>query len=67
MRRIVVEVQGLRKRFGAKQAIDRIDLSVREGEVLGILGPTGSGQDHDAPMHRGPAQARRRARSGSTA
>ena len=44
MRRTVVEIQGLRKRFGVKQALDRIDLSVREGEVLGILGPTGAGK-----------------------
>ena len=44
MTRTVVEIQGLRKRFGAKQAIDKIDLSVREGEVLGVLGPTGAGK-----------------------
>ena len=44
MKRTVVEIQGLRKRFGGKQALDSIDLSVREGEVLGILGPTGAGK-----------------------
>jgi multiple sugar transport system ATP-binding protein len=44
MKRTVVEIQGLRKRFGGKQALDRIDLSVGEGEVLGILGPTGAGK-----------------------
>ena len=44
MKRTVVEIQGLRKRFGGKQALDRIDLSVREGEVLGVLGPTGAGK-----------------------
>jgi multiple sugar transport system ATP-binding protein len=40
----VVEVHSLRKRFGAKQALDGIDLSVREGEVLGVLGPSGAGK-----------------------
>jgi len=40
----VLDVQGLRKRFGAKFALDRIDISVVEGEVLGILGPTGAGK-----------------------
>ena len=40
----VLEVKGLRKRFGAKAAIEEIDLSVGEGEVLGILGPTGAGK-----------------------
>jgi multiple sugar transport system ATP-binding protein len=44
MKRTVVEIRGLRKRFGGKQALDRIDLSVHEGEVLGILGPTGAGK-----------------------
>jgi multiple sugar transport system ATP-binding protein len=44
MKRTVVEIQGLRKRFGGKQALRSIDLSVREGEVLGILGPTGAGK-----------------------
>lgn len=44
MTRTVVEVQDLRKRFGAKQAIERINFSVREGEVLGVLGPSGAGK-----------------------
>ena len=44
MTRTVVEIEGLRKRFGGKQAIDKIDLSVREGEVVGVLGPTGAGK-----------------------
>jgi multiple sugar transport system ATP-binding protein len=44
MKPTVVEIQGLRKRFGGKQALKGIDLSVREGEVLGILGPTGAGK-----------------------
>jgi len=34
----------LQKRFGGKSAIDQINLSVAEGEVLGILGPTGAGK-----------------------
>ena len=40
----ILEVRGLRKRFGTKLAIDQIDISVVEGEVLGILGPTGAGK-----------------------
>jgi len=44
MAETVLDVQGLRKRFGAKFALDHIDLSVVEGEVLGILGPTGAGK-----------------------
>ena len=40
----VLEVRGLTKRFGAKIAVDGIDLKVEEGEVLGLLGPTGAGK-----------------------
>lgn len=40
----VLETRGLRKRFGAKVALDGIDLAVEEGEVLGLLGPTGAGK-----------------------
>jgi ABC-2 type transport system ATP-binding protein len=40
----VVEVRGLRRRFGAFCAVDGVDLEVRRGEVLGLLGPNGSGK-----------------------
>ena len=40
----VLDVQGLRKRFGTKIAIDQINMSVGDGEVLGMLGPTGAGK-----------------------
>jgi len=39
-----IEVRGLRKTYGATVAVDEIDLDVAEGEVLGILGPNGSGK-----------------------
>jgi oleandomycin transport system ATP-binding protein len=40
----VVEAEGLRKRFGATQALDGVDLAVRKGTVLGLLGPNGAGK-----------------------
>ncbi|MDQ8044089.1 MAG: ABC transporter ATP-binding protein [Solirubrobacteraceae bacterium] len=40
----VIEVQGLRKRFGDFEAVRGIDLSVERGEVLAILGPNGAGK-----------------------
>ena len=44
MSETVLDVQGLRKRFGTKIAIDQINMSVVDGEVLGMLGPTGAGK-----------------------
>ncbi|GGY60117.1 ATP-binding cassette domain-containing protein [Streptomyces omiyaensis] len=39
-----IVVEGLRKRYGAKQALDGLDLTVRAGTVQGILGPNGAGK-----------------------
>jgi ABC-2 type transport system ATP-binding protein len=39
-----VVIQGLRKSFGALVAVDRLDLSIPQGEVFGLLGPNGSGK-----------------------
>jgi ABC-type polar amino acid transport system ATPase subunit len=40
----VVQLDGVRKSFGDNLVLDRIDLSVRRGEVLVIIGPSGSGK-----------------------
>jgi len=40
----VLEVHGLTKDFGGLHALQGIDLTVREGEVLGLIGPNGSGK-----------------------
>lgn len=41
---LVVDAQGLVKRFGKVIALDGLDLVVRRGEVLGFLGPNGAGK-----------------------
>jgi NitT/TauT family transport system ATP-binding protein len=39
-----VEIRGLAHGFDALQVIERLDLGVRPGEVLGIVGPSGCGK-----------------------
>ncbi len=41
---LVVDVQGVTKRFGARTVVDAVDLQVRQGEIYGFLGPNGSGK-----------------------
>ncbi|HLF26391.1 MAG TPA: ABC transporter ATP-binding protein [Anaerolineae bacterium] len=40
----VIEVRDLTKRFGDFTAVDRVSLVVQAGEVVGYLGPNGSGK-----------------------
>jgi len=37
-------VRGLARRYGEILAVDRLDLEVRPGEILGFLGPNGAGK-----------------------
>jgi ABC-2 type transport system ATP-binding protein len=39
-----LEITGLRKRYGAVQALAGVDVRVAEGELVGLLGPNGSGK-----------------------
>jgi ABC-2 type transport system ATP-binding protein len=39
-----IRTVGLSKRYGATLALDRLDLTVRRGEVYGYLGPNGAGK-----------------------
>jgi branched-chain amino acid transport system permease protein len=41
---VLLSVRGLSKSFRGVQALDRVDIDVRDGEILGILGPNGSGK-----------------------
>lgn len=40
----VIQTRGLTKRFGARTAIDAVDLHVPSGCAFGFLGPNGAGK-----------------------
>ena len=40
----LVEIEGLRKRFGSQAVLDGIDLAIRQGEAVVVAGPSGSGK-----------------------
>ncbi len=46
----VLNVQGLRKAYGARVAVADVSLSVGPGEVLGLLGPNGAGKSTTVGM-----------------
>jgi len=41
---VLLQVRGATKRFGGLQALGGVDLDVRQGEILGLVGPNGSGK-----------------------
>ena len=41
---VVLEARGISKAYGAVQALDNVDLDLRRGEVLGLVGDNGAGK-----------------------
>ena len=70
----MIEAVGLSKRYGETQALEKLDLEVAAGTILGVLGPNGAGKttglrilthaDH-ARQRAGPGGRSRRGRRGS--
>jgi ABC-2 type transport system ATP-binding protein len=42
--RAVIEVSGLRKRYGKTVAVDDVSIEVHDGEIFGLIGPNGAGK-----------------------
>ena len=40
----IVEMKGISKRFGAVQALNNVDLELRHGEILGLVGDNAAGK-----------------------
>jgi len=40
----MIEIEGLRKRFGEQVVLDGVDLVIHEGETMALLGPSGTGK-----------------------
>ena len=44
MTQAMLEVRGLKKTFGEHTVLDGVDLQVFQGEVVAIIGPSGTGK-----------------------
>lgn len=43
----IIQIENLVKRYQNLVALDHLTLSIREGEIFGLLGPNGSGKTTD--------------------
>ena len=50
---VIVEVEGVSKRFGEVNAVDDFSFSVERGQVYGLLGPNGAGKSTTLRMIMG--------------
>ena len=40
----ILETNGLTKRFGKEEAVSKLDMKIKKGEIYGFLGPNGAGK-----------------------
>jgi ABC-2 type transport system ATP-binding protein len=50
---VLIEAKGLSRRYGPTVAVDALDLTLRQGEILGLLGPNGAGKTTTMKMLAG--------------
>jgi ABC-2 type transport system ATP-binding protein len=41
---VAIRIRGLKKNYGATQAVKGVDLDIRRGEIFGLIGPDGAGK-----------------------
>ena len=41
---LAIDVKGLSKSYGGRRVVDRVDMQVQSGRIVGFLGPNGSGK-----------------------
>lgn len=41
---LAVDIRGIKKSFGAFNALDGVDLAIEQGEFFALLGPNGAGK-----------------------
>lgn len=44
MNEFVLEIKGISKSYGKKEALSNVNLSIERGKIIGLLGPNGSGK-----------------------
>ena len=41
---MILQIEGVDKKFGGLLALEHVDLNVEEGEIIGVIGPNGAGK-----------------------
>ena len=57
---VAIQAQGQAKAYGATRALSGVDLEVRAGTVLGLLGPNGQDRHRAHPGHAAAPERRPR-------
>ena len=48
-----MQLSNVTKRFGGLTAVNDVSMAIHEGEIVGLIGPNGGGQDNDHESHLG--------------